>query len=187
MNFRECAAELLAARQDFGIDGSLHTIQVVANRLQQQFGFAELPLTNAPISLFEADPDVRADRVSKVLSLVDARAVQELLDEAVRERVRQHFSVSLINSFGPTKRWFGLQERRKAFAERVAQEHEDGRRITVVFEDDPSETFGFANFQVYGHSQYLREYIWALTGIMPTTIGSPANEHYRRCAQEDGD
>lgn len=184
MNFRECATELRAAQRDFGIDDSLHTVQVVSNHMQAEFGFSELPLQQAPLPLFQADPHVRAKRVTRVLSLIDPDALPAVLPAEVRERVERQFSVAGSISLGPTKRRFGLTERRGAYAERVRQEHAAGRRVTVVFEESATETLGIGNFQVYG-SQFLREYLWALTTIMPEDIGEPENQHFLRCASKE--
>ena len=184
MNFRECTAERLAAQLDFGIDDTLHTMQVVSNHLQEKFGFSEVPLQQAPIPIFQNDPHVRAKRVARVLSLIDPAALAELLPPEVRDRAQRQISTSGTISLGPYKRRFGLTERKGAYAERVTQEHVSGRRISVVFEDCPTEALGIGNFQVYG-SQYLREYLWALTTIMPEDVGAPENPHFLRCAQKE--
>lgn len=162
----------------------MHTVQVVSNHLQAEFGFSELPLPQAPVALFQADPNLRAKRVIRVLSVIDPDSVEALLPPGVRERVQRQFSTAGTVTLGPTKRRFGLTERRGAFAERVRQEHSAGRRVTVAFEDCAAEALGIGNFQVYG-SQYLREYLWALTTVFPADPGTPQNPHFLRCAGKE--
>ena len=177
------AAALRAAREELGIEDSLHAIDAISIALERLFGFEELPASAFGPKVLDDDPSIKRSYVARVLTVVDQHDVDAILTEEDQKDRDQTFGIWSPASFGPEKRWFGLKENPRAFGERMQTEHREYRRVTVVLETDPAETVGLGNYQVFGAGQRVKEYLWALSGIIPRDPGTPISEHYRRCVR----
>lgn len=60
------------------------------------------------------------------------------------------------------------------------------RRICVVLERDPIDAERLFQFRVYGAGQWLREVMWAATGILPRDLGDPHSALFHRAIRLSG-
>ena len=51
-------------------------------------------------------------------------------------------------------------------------------RLIVVIESAETSLYAVGNFRVHGLGQWLREALWAATGVLPRDPGAPAKNPY---------
>ncbi|MFC0581281.1 hypothetical protein [Micrococcoides hystricis] len=62
------------------------------------------------------------------------------------------------------------------------------QRVIILLEAAPDDVTRIANFRVHGFGQWLRECLWAATGVLPRDPGSPDHNSvlYRKAFQLQG-
>lgn len=138
-----------------------------AVRLLVGWGADLLPLE--PVLDELADEFVDRPMVVGAWTLADAALAERATPEEREAFGPDPDEVFDPDEYGPENAWWTT----------IAHEMQIMHRLIVFVEraaDDPKAVGGF---RVYGAGQWLRESLWAATGILPRDPGAPYGEHFR--------
>jgi len=152
-------ALLANAREHFAVPEATSLAEV--RSLLKALGGTELPLGRFAADVIDefVDESLAVD----LFTIFD----RELLEAKATPEERVHF-VDDEDSFDPLE--YGPDQ-----AEWTTISHEVGtlQRALIVLERTASDPSEVGNFRVYGGAQWLRETLWAATGIVPRDPGAP--------------
>lgn len=154
---------LTAARAQYGVERA-DDLAAVAELM---FSLRFEPLDWEPYRANLVDEFVDERLVAGAYTLIDPDVLRS---RATREET-EHFAADLTEEFNP--REYGEEN---AEWTTLAHEIETLERVVVLVEraeDDPSAV---CNFRVYGGGQWLREALWAATGVVPRDAGAPSED-----------
>lgn len=151
---------LAAARAHFAVPEATTVAQVV--RVLQGFGATELPLARFIDDV--ADEFVDRSLAIAVFTLADA----PMLASRATNEEQEIFVDDPADKFDPFE--YGSDQ-----VEWTTFSHEMStlRRAIILLECTTEGPHRVGNFRVYGGAQWLRESLWAATGIVPRDPGSP--------------
>ncbi|MHA7270264.1 hypothetical protein [Arthrobacter sp. HLT1-20] len=98
-------------------------------------------------------------------------AQPSLLRRRATPEEKENFTASPNDTFDPLE--YGAE---RAEWTLLAREIETLARLVVVLERDPESEEFLGNFRVYGAGQWLRETLWAASGVVPRDPGEPSAE-----------
>ncbi|MEL7978031.1 hypothetical protein AAG589_19350 [Isoptericola sp. F-RaC21] len=134
--------------------------EVVA--LLESWGATPLPVGTFEANLF--DEYVEEDLVVHQASIDDERLIASRLTPDEREA----FLPEAVDDDDPEPLVDGDDEGWGALADGL----DSARRVIVVLERDRSAPQRVGNFRVHGAGQWIRESLWAATGVLPRDPGS---------------
>lgn len=110
------------------------------------------------------DEFVDGSLVAAAFTLYDPLLLRQ---RASREEVENYF-VDPTEEFDPLE--FGEANREWTLYSRQVEGMD---RVHIVIERSANSENEVANFRVYGEGQWLRESLWAATGVVPRDVGAP--------------
>ncbi|MFE5307266.1 hypothetical protein [Isoptericola sp. NPDC056573] len=161
--------ELLAqARQELGVPEAAGITDVVA--LLGAWGATPMPVGSFDTNL--CDEYVDEALVVYQASIDDVHLIAEHLTDDEREGFSPDDSdegsddLEATNT-GATDDW-----------SEVSDDLDAGRRVIVLLERDRADSTQVGNFRVHGAGQWIRERLWAATGVLPRDPGSSGSDFY---------
>lgn len=150
------------ARQQYDVPAAVSVAEVV--ELLRDLGAGPIDFDRYRESL--VDEFVDSDLVVVALTLADA----VLLQQRATGEERAMFVPDPDEVFDPLE--YGPE-----MVEWTTWSYEISalQRLLVLVERHPSDTDRVGGFRVYGPGQWLRESLWAATGIVPRDPGSPSD------------
>jgi len=151
---------LTAARAHYAVPQATTLPEVEA--LLRRWGAVELALERFAPNIL--DEFVDASLAVSLFTILDA----PLLRGRATAEEQRNFDADSAGPFDPNE--YGMDQ-----AEWTTYSHqmETLERAIVVLETTPAHHDRVGNFRVYGAAQWLRESLWAATGIVPRDPGSP--------------
>ncbi|WP_104138311.1 MULTISPECIES: hypothetical protein [unclassified Cryobacterium] len=151
---------LTAAREHYAVPAA--TTLMEGTTLLETWGGIELPFDRFAANLF--DEFVDASLATSMFTILDA----PLLKARATAEERHIFSADPDEPFDPNE--YGADQ---ADWTTYSHQMETLQRAIIILEAAPAEPDRVGNFRVYGAAQWLRESLWAATGIAPRDSGSP--------------
>jgi len=160
MNDVEMRELLVEARSHFDVP-TTDSVEEVSTLLKS-FGATEIDLHRYSAELFDefVDP-ILATRLFVISdsSLLWSKATPE---------EREVFATDTTQVFDPLE--YGADQ---AYWTRLAHGIETLGEVAIVLERSTTDSNAAGNFRVYGGAQWLRETLWAATGVVPRDPGAP--------------
>lgn len=157
---------IAAAREAYAVPATPTVEDAV--RLLVDWGADPLPLE--PVLDELADEFVDRPMVVGAWTLADAAVLAERATPEEREVfAADPDEVFDPDEYGPENAWWTT----------IAHEMQTLHRVVVLVERVAGDPEAVGGFRVYGAGQWLRESLWAATGILPRDPGAPYGEHFR--------
>ena len=156
---------ITAARAHCGVPQATTLTEVAA--LLETWGGIELPLERFAANV--VDEFVDASLATCLFTILNA----PLLKARATAEEKDIFRADPDEPFDPNE--YGADQ---ADWTTYAHQMETLERAIIVLEAAPTEPDRVGNFRVYGTAQWLRESLWAATGIVPRDPGSPDANSY---------
>jgi hypothetical protein len=156
---------IAAAREAYAIPATPTVEDVV--RLLVDWGAGPLPLE--PVLDELTDEFVDRPMVVGAWTLTDAALAERATPEEREAFGPDPDEVFDPDEYGPENAWWTT----------IAHEMEIMQRLIVFVERAADGTGTVGGFRVYGAGQWLRESLWAATGILPRDPGAPYGKHFR--------
>ena len=150
---------LNAARAHYAVPAATTLTEVTA--LLGTWGGIELPFERFAANLF--DEFVDASLATSLITILNAPLLR-----ARSTAEERHHSADPDEPFDPNE--YGADQ---ADWTTYSHQMETLQRAIIILEAAPAEPDRVGNFRVYGAAQWLRESLWAATGIVPRDSGSP--------------
>jgi len=157
---------LTAARAHYAVPAATTLTEVAA--LLETWGGIELPLERFAANVF--DEFVDASLVTSLFTILNAPLLKA---RATAEEQQHIFSADPDEPFDPNE--YGADQ---ADWTTYSHQMETLERAIIILEAAPTAPDHVGNFRVYGAAQWLRESLWAATGIVPRDPGSPDANSY---------
>ncbi|MDQ1308034.1 MAG: hypothetical protein QG671_3868 [Actinomycetota bacterium] len=133
-------------------------------------GWGADPLPLQPVLHALADEFVDRSLAIGAWTLADAAVLAERATPEEREVFAPYpDEVFDPDEYGPENTWWT----------KIAHEMQIMHRLIVLVERAANDPETVGGFRVYGAGQWLRESLWAATGVLPRDPGAPNGEHFR--------
>ncbi|PDQ34874.1 MAG: hypothetical protein B5766_08925 [Candidatus Lumbricidophila eiseniae] len=156
-------ALLSEAREHFGVEPAVTLTDVVG--LLRSLGAVPFDFNGYRDDLL--DEFVDRDFVVGAYTLADPSLLRR---RATVEEI-EHFTADPDEEFDPLE--YGVEQAERTL---LFREIEILARLIIILEHDRESAELVGNFRVYGAGQWLRETLWAASGIVPRDPGAPSEE-----------